>query len=79
MSINNYEWNLENEWLQKVLKETTKQLGEKRDAKNKLARDAKETQRELWNDLGSVSIDNGIDKISEFVSAMDVMKYQKRS
>ena len=79
MSINNYEWNLENEWLGKVLKETTKQLDEKREAKDRLQKEAKETQRELWNDLGSVSITNGLDQISEFVSAMDTMKNQKRS
>ncbi|MCC3868576.1 RNA polymerase recycling motor HelD [Terrisporobacter mayombei] len=79
MSINNYEWNLENEWLEKVLKETTKQLDEKREAKDRLQKEAKETQRELWNDLGSVSITNGLDQISEFVSAMDTMKNQKRS
>ena len=79
MSINSYEWNLENEWLEKVLKETTKQLDEKREAKNRLQMEAKETQRELWNDLGSVSITNGLDQISEFVSAMDTMKNQKRS
>ena len=79
MSINNYEWNLESEWLEKVLKETTKQLDEKREAKDRLQKEAKETQRELWSDLGSVSITNGLDQISEFVSAMDTMKNQKRS
>ena len=41
MSINNYEWNLENEWLGKVLKETTKQLDEKREAKDRLQKEAK--------------------------------------
>lgn len=36
MSVNNYEWNLENKWLQKVLKEAKRQLDEKRHAKDKL-------------------------------------------
>lgn len=79
MSLNNYEWNLENEWLQKVLKETKKQLDEKRDAKGRLKKEAVETQRELWSDLGSVSIENGLDQLSDFMSFMDIMKNQKRS
>lgn len=79
MSLNNYEWNLENEWLQKVLKETKKQLDEKRDAKDRLKKEAVETQRELWSDLGSVSIEYGLDQLSDFMSFMDIMKNQKRS
>ncbi|WP_042274614.1 RNA polymerase recycling motor HelD [[Clostridium] dakarense] len=79
MSLNNYEWNLENEWLQKVLKEAKRQLDEKRDAKGKLEKEARETQRELWNDLGSISIENGLDQLSDFMSFMDTMKNQKRS
>ena len=34
--INNNEWKLENEWLEKVLEETTKQLNSKREAKDRL-------------------------------------------
>lgn len=79
MSLNNYEWNLENEWLQKVLKEAKRQLDEKRNAKDKFKKDAIETQREMWNDLGSVSIENGLDQLLDFMSFMDIMKYQKRS
>ncbi len=78
MSVNNYEWNLENEWLQKVLKEAKRQLDEKRHAKDKLKKEAIETQRELWNDLGSISIENGLDQLSDFISFMDIMKNQKR-
>lgn len=78
MSINNHEWNLENKWLQKVLKEAKRQLEQKRDNKDKLKKEAIETQRELWNELGSVSISNGLDQISDFMSFMDIMKYQKR-
>ncbi|RDY26553.1 helicase [Romboutsia weinsteinii] len=79
MSINNYEWNLENEYLQKVLEEAKRQLDEKRNAKEKLEKEAIETQRELWNDLGSLSSENGLDQLSEFMSFMDTMKHQKRS
>lgn len=79
MSLNNFEWNLENEWLQKVLKEAKRQLDEKRDAKDRLKKEAVETQRELWSDLGSVSIENGLDQLSDFMSFMDIMKNQKRS
>ncbi|MGL5312831.1 MAG: RNA polymerase recycling motor HelD [Peptostreptococcaceae bacterium] len=78
MSLNSYEENLENEWLQKVLTEAKRQLEEKREAKEKLKKEAIKTQRELWDDLGSVSISNGLDQLSDFMSFMDVMKYQKR-
>ncbi|GIM33481.1 hypothetical protein [Paraclostridium bifermentans] len=47
MSLNNYELNLENEWLQRVLTEAKKQLDEKRSAKDRLSI---EIQRELWID-----------------------------
>ncbi|WP_270659430.1 RNA polymerase recycling motor HelD [Paraclostridium bifermentans] len=79
MSLNNYELNLENEWLQRVLTEAKKQLDEKRSAKDRFKKDAIETQRELWSDLGSVSIENGLDQLSDFMSFMDIMKNQKRS
>lgn len=79
MNLNDFELNLENQWLQKVLKEANRQLEEKRREKDKLKKDAIETQRELWNDLGSISIENGLEQLSEFMSFMDVMKHQKRS
>ena len=63
----------------KVLEETTKQLNSKREAKDRLQKEAIETQRELWDDLGAISASNGLEQISEFVSAMDTMKNQKRS
>ena len=78
MSVNNYEWKRENEWLEKVLEEAKKQLNEKRHAKEKLKKDAIETQRELWNDIGSISIENGLDQLSDFISFMDILKNQKR-
>lgn len=79
MNLNDFELNLEKQWIQKVLKEANRQLEEKRREKDKLKKDAIETQRELWNDLGSISIENGLEQLSEFMSFMDVMKHQKRS
>lgn len=79
MNLNDFESNLENQWLQKTLKETNRQLEEKRNEEDKLKKDAIETQRELWNDLGSISAENGLEQLSEFMSFMDVMKHQKRS
>ncbi|MCC0704006.1 UvrD-helicase domain-containing protein [Clostridioides sp. ES-S-0049-02] len=79
MNLNDFELNLENEWLQKVFKEANRQLEEKRREKDKLKKDAIETQRELWSDLGAISIENGLEQLSEFMSFMDVMKHQKRS
>lgn len=79
MNLNDFESNLENQWLQKTLKEANRQLEEKRNEEDKLKKDAIETQRELWNDLGSISAENGLEQLSEFMSFMDVMKHQKRS
>lgn len=79
MNLNDFESNLENQWLLKTLKEANRQLEEKRNEEDKLKKDAIETQRELWNDLGSISVENGLEQLSEFMSFMDVMKHQKRS
>jgi DNA helicase II / ATP-dependent DNA helicase PcrA len=79
MTINDFEWKLENEWLENVLKEVNKQLGEKHDFKEKFKKDALETQRELWQEVGSVSIANELDQLVDFLGYIDVMKRQKRS
>ena len=79
MNINDFEWKLENEWLQKVLKEAQKQLDEKLNYKDRFKKDAIETQRELWQELGPVSITNGQEQIVEFMGFMDRMKAQKRN
>ncbi|MDP4145419.1 MAG: RNA polymerase recycling motor HelD [Bacillota bacterium] len=79
MNRNDFEWKLENEWLQEVLKEAEKQFSEKRGTKEKFKSDAIETQRELWEDVGSVSIANGLDQIVDFIQFINTMKIQKRS
>ena len=78
MNINDFEWKLENEWLQKALKEAQKQLDEKVHYKNRFKKDTIETQRELWQELGSVSIANGLEQIVEFMGFIDRMKMEKR-
>jgi DNA helicase II / ATP-dependent DNA helicase PcrA len=78
MNINDFEWKLENEWLQMVLKEAQKQLNEKLDYKEKFKKEALETQKELWEEIGPVSITNGLEQIVDFMGFIDRMKAQKR-
>ncbi|WP_315115696.1 RNA polymerase recycling motor HelD [uncultured Clostridium sp.] len=77
--MKDFEWKLEKEWLQEVLQEVQKQYNEKHDLKEKFKKDALETQRELWNDLGSVSIANGLEQVADFMGFINTMKIQKRS
>lgn len=79
MNRDDFQWNLETQWLQEVVKEAEKQFNEKRDFKEKFKKDAIETQRELWNDIGSVSIANGLDQIVDFMDFINTMKIQKRT
>jgi DNA helicase-2/ATP-dependent DNA helicase PcrA len=78
MNNNNFEWKLENEWLLEVLKEAKKQFDEKHDFKEKFRKDALETQKQLWRDIGSVSITNGLEQIVGFMEFIGTMKIQKR-
>ena len=79
MNINDFEWKLENEYLENVLKEARKQLSEKRDFNEKVKKEAIETQKELWEEVGSVSIANELDQLVDFLGFIDVLKRQKRS
>lgn len=79
MNINNFEWKVENKWLELVLKEAQIQLEEKLDYKGRFKRDALETQKEMWEELGSVSVINGLEQIVSFMGFIDRMKYQKRN
>ena len=78
MNSSNYEWNLENEWLQDVLKEGKKQFDEKHNFKERFRREAIETQKQLWEDVGSVSVTNGLDQIVDFMEFINTMKIQKK-
>lgn len=79
MNKNDFEWKQENEWLLEVLKEARKQFDEKHDSKEKFRKDAIETQKQLWQDIGSVSINNGMDQIVDFMGFINTMKVQKRN
>lgn len=73
------QWKLEEEWLKGVLLEIKKQFNEKRNFKESFKKDAIKTQRELWQDIGSVSISNGLEQIVDFMQFIDTMKMQKRN
>ena len=79
MNKNDFEWKREEEWLEIVLREAQKQLNENRDLKEKFRKDAIETQRQLWQDVGSVSIANGLEQVVEFMEFIGTMKRQKRT
>ncbi|WP_346935959.1 UvrD-helicase domain-containing protein [Clostridium sp.] len=67
------------EWLEKILREVKKQLEEKRDFKDNFKKEAIETQRELWENVGVVSVENGLQHIVDFMQFINTMKIQKRS
>ncbi|MFA5522926.1 MAG: RNA polymerase recycling motor HelD [Tissierellales bacterium] len=79
MNRNDFEWQKENEWLQEVLQEAKKQLVKNNAYKENIRKDAIETQKELWEDIGSVSVINGMDQIVDFMQFVNIMRMQKRS
>ncbi|SQC02068.1 helicase [Clostridium tetanomorphum] len=79
MENKDFEWKIENQWLLEVLKEVKKQFDEKHDFKEKFKKDAIKTQKQLWQDIGSVSINNGLEQIVDFMEFINTMKIQKRS
>ena len=79
MDMNQPEWKLENEWLQEVLKEAHKQFNANHDFNQNLRKNAIETQKELWDNIGSVSVSNGLEQIVDFMGFINTMKAQKRS
>jgi len=79
MEFSDFEWKIENEWLQKVLKEVQKQYDENHDFKENFRREYNKTQREMWQDIGLLSISNGLDQITDFIQFINTAKMQKRS
>ena len=79
MSINQSEWLVEKEWLNKILEEVRTQLEEKRSSKENFKKEAIETQRELWENVGAVSVENSLQHIVDFMQFINTMKVQKRS
>lgn len=78
MSINKSEWLVEMKWLENVLREVKRQLEEKRNFKDNFKKDAIETQRELWKNVGAVSVENGLQHVVDFMQFINTMKIQKR-
>lgn len=77
MSLMDQEMELEQDWLTRVLTEVGAQLEEKQGYQDKYKKDAIETQRELWEEVGSVSISNELEQLADFMSFIGVMKKQK--
>ncbi|MEL7602488.1 MAG: RNA polymerase recycling motor HelD [Bacillota bacterium] len=69
----------EQERLEEVLKEAHKQYHENCEADERLEQEAVATQKELWEDVGPVSVSNGLHQLVDFLQFIDTMKRQKRS
>jgi DNA helicase-2/ATP-dependent DNA helicase PcrA len=79
MNRDGFEWKVEDEWLQEVLEEAGKQYDKNNNLKEKIREDAIRTQKELWEEVGSVSIANGMDQIADFMQFINFMRTQKIS
>lgn len=79
MNRDSFEWKTEDEWLQEVLEEAGKQYDKNNNLKEKIREDAIRTQKELWEEVGSVSIANGMDQIADFMQFINFMRTQKIS
>lgn len=75
----NSEWFAEKEWLQKVLTEVRKQQNEKRNYKECFKKEYIETHKEMWDNIGSVAINNGLDQVVDFMQFINSTKMQKRN
>ena len=77
--MNDLERTQEEQWLTRVLDEAAAQHHDATDRDDALKDDAITTQRELWEDVGSISASDGLDKLVDFLEYISVMKKQKRS
>ena len=77
--LDDQDLNLETQWLETVLSEATTQLNETNARDDALEADAVDTQRELWEDVGTIAASDGLDKLVDFLEYISVMKKQKRS
>lgn len=68
----------EQQWLNKVLEEARRQYEANQTSQEKAFKEAITAQREMWEDVGVVSISNGLDQIADFMSHIQTMKNQKR-
>ena len=77
--MNEAELRQEEAWLERVLTEANTQYQEASARDDTLKDDAVDTQRELWEDVGSIAASDGLDKLVDFLEYINVMKKQKRS
>ena len=77
--MNDLELLQEEQWLSRVLDEATAQYRDAADRDDALKTDAIDTQRELWEDVGTIAASDGLDKLVDFLEYINVMKKQKRS
>ncbi len=77
--MNDLERTQEEQWLARVLDEANAQYHDATDRDDALKDDAITTQRELWEDVGTISASDGLDKLVDFLEYISVMKKQKRS
>lgn len=66
-------------WLDAVVAEAQRRYRESSDGDERLTEDARQTQRELWEEVGPVSGSGQLDELVEFMSYIGAMKQQKRS
>lgn len=69
----------EEQWLESVLAEANTQYLDAAARDDALKDDAVETQRDLWEDVGTLAASDGLDKLVDFLEYINVMKKQKRS
>ena len=77
--MNDLELLQEEQWLARVLDEANAQYREADARDDALRSDAIDTQRELWEDVGTIAASDGLDKLVDFLEYINVMKKQKRS
>jgi DNA helicase-2/ATP-dependent DNA helicase PcrA len=77
--MNEAELRQEEAWLERVFTEANAQYQEASVRDDALKDDAVDTQRELWEDVGSIAASDGLDKLVDFLEYINVMKKQKRS
>lgn len=77
--MNDLDRKQEQQWLDTVVKEATTQYNDAASRDDALKTDAIDTQRELWEDVGTIAASDGLDKLIDFLEYISVMKKQKRS
>lgn len=74
MDKNSEAFQLENHYLSRVLNEVNRQYDEAMALKERFNEIDLETRKELWDSVGSVSIENGLDQITEFMSQIQTLR-----